>query len=156
MSDFFSVSESEISGLKDKVAIITGGSFGIGFATAKLFLSKGAQVVIADLRPPKEELPGSLFLQTDVTKWRDLKALFKQTLDIHRRIDIVFANAGVAPRETFVELMEEGGELVEPNRMTLDVNLTAATNTVALGIHYMKKQKSGGSIVMTSSAVGMI
>jgi hypothetical protein len=59
---------------------------------------------------------------------------------------------GIGPRADYVSLAEDSkGDLVEPTHETLNVNLIACMNTVSLGIHYMKKQEKGGSIVMTAS-----
>lgn len=55
------ISRAELSSLANKVAIITGGGSGIGLATAQLFAEHGAQVVVADLKPPVNPIPSSIF-----------------------------------------------------------------------------------------------
>ncbi|HUH48070.1 MAG TPA: SDR family NAD(P)-dependent oxidoreductase, partial [Arenibacter sp.] len=88
--------------LHNKVAIITGGAGGIGMATAKLFLEEGAKVVIVDIN--KELLEkASFYLDhenlsfcvADVSNADDNKKYVEQTLDVHGKIDIFFANAGI-------------------------------------------------------------
>jgi NAD(P)-dependent dehydrogenase (short-subunit alcohol dehydrogenase family) len=54
----------------------------------------GATVVIADLKPPMEEIFNTIFVKTDVTKWDDLVNVFQETLKRYGRVDVVFANAG--------------------------------------------------------------
>ncbi|KEF53875.1 uncharacterized protein A1O9_10277 [Exophiala aquamarina CBS 119918] len=155
MSAFFDIAEDEIQGLEDMVAIITGGSSGIGFATSELFSSKGSVVIQADLNPPPRTLPRSHYVKTDVTSWKDLTSLFLKVIDDHGKVDVVFANAGVAPRANYLQLAsEDNGDLIEPTTLCLDINLVAVANTVALALHYMQKQESGGSVIMTTSVAG--
>ena len=86
--------------LENKVALITGGSSGIGSATAKRFIAEGALVVIAARR--QEQLDAAVHelghnamgVKTDVSKLTDLDELMGQIRQRHGRLDIVFANAG--------------------------------------------------------------
>ncbi|KIX92344.1 uncharacterized protein Z520_11952 [Fonsecaea multimorphosa CBS 102226] len=157
MAGFFDITEDDIHGLEQKIAIITGGSSGIGFATSEFFSTKGAIVVQADLSPPPRTLPGSLYTKTDVTSWTDLTRLFRRVIDDYGRVDIVFANAGVGPKGDYLDLaIGEDGVPVEPSRLCLEINLMAVANTVALALHYMQKQDAGGNVVMTTSVAGKI
>lgn len=87
--------------LEGKVAIVTGGSNGIGFATAKRFAAEGAQVVITGRR--ERELaeaaqrigPGTLAVVGDVAKLADLDRLVEAVKARHDHVDVLFANAGV-------------------------------------------------------------
>ncbi|KIW97745.1 uncharacterized protein Z519_01329 [Cladophialophora bantiana CBS 173.52] len=154
---YFKVRESELEGLHDKVALITGGSSGIGLATAKLFLNKGAQaVIVADLQRPPEGLGSRAhFVKADVASWKDLVSLFQVTMDRYGRVDIVFANAGVADVTDYVTLKEHEGQLLEPSRRPIEINLFGCQNTVALAVYHMQRQQPpGGSIVMTASGAG--
>ncbi len=87
--------------LKGKIALITGGTTGIGLATAKLFQSEGAQVVITGTNPAtiasaqKELGDAALVVRSDASKLSDIDDLMNQIRAKHGRIDIVFANAGV-------------------------------------------------------------
>lgn len=123
----------------------------------QLLLSLGASVVDADIHPPAESIDPSAaftFHHTDVTSWADLTALFKRTKDLHRRIDHVFANAGISPRTNYLTLeVDDDGELKEPQSPTIEVNMKGAINTAILAIHHMRNQPDpvGGSIVITCS-----
>ena len=90
--------------LQDKVAVVTGGSTGIGFATAKRFLDEGARVVVTgrtqeSLAAAVSELGAPdrvLGVRGDVAKPADLGALYARVKDRFGRIDVLFANAGIA------------------------------------------------------------
>src|SRR5690606_16133464 len=88
--------------LAGKVAIITGGSNGIGRATVELFASEGAKVVIADVADAAgEELAGSLgeaaiYQHTDVSSAEDMQAVVDLAVARFGRLDIMFNNAGVS------------------------------------------------------------
>jgi len=93
------------------------------------------------------------YVKTNVTSWADLSALFKAAKAKHGKIDHVFANAGISGRTTYLdEQVDENGDLLEPTQLVYDINLKGAINTCALAIHYMRRQESGGSIVLTASA----
>src|ERR1700747_7868 len=94
------LTEKEMSKkLKDKIAVITGGTEGIGLATAKLFVKEGAYVFITGRR--QKELDEAVKLigsnvsgvQGDVAKLADLDRLYERISKVKGRIDIVFANA---------------------------------------------------------------
>ncbi|EFQ99830.1 hypothetical protein MGYG_02842 [Nannizzia gypsea CBS 118893] len=150
------ITEESLTGLEDKVVIISGGSAGIGLATTNILLSKGAKVVIGDINePPKEVLNHSniTYLKTDITSWKDLCALFRLAKDKHGRIDHVFCNAGIAGSVDYLdESVDANGDPVEPSRKTFEVDLMGTVNMAKLGVFYMKKQEGGGSIVLNSSA----
>jgi len=88
--------------LQDKVCVITGGSSGIGLATARLFLNEGARVVIAargarGLDAAKRSLGGSVTtVQADVSLPDELKTLMDGVGRSHGQIDVLFANAGIS------------------------------------------------------------
>lgn len=107
-----------------------------------------------DLNPPPFEHEKLAFVKTDVAQWTDLKALFKHTEKLHRRIDHVFANAGISGRADYMaDDLDEHGELLEPSTLTYDINLRGMLNTSYLGFHYMRHQKpAGGSVVVAASA----
>src|SRR5690348_11209993 len=90
--------------LHGKVAIITGGSTGIGQTAALLFAKYGARVVIADINQPDGEATvrriqaaggAALFVTTDVTQATQVAALVHQTVDHFGRLDCAFNNAGI-------------------------------------------------------------
>ncbi|KAK5121997.1 hypothetical protein LTR85_004569 [Meristemomyces frigidus] len=150
----FTIQDNDFASLAGKVVVMTGGSSGIGLATTKLLLDLGASVVSGDINSPPIEHEKLAFIKTDVTKWTDLKALFKRTKELHSRVDHVFANAGISGRADYMaDELDEHGELQEPSTLTLDINLKGVINTAYLGIHYMRHQEpAGGSVVLTASA----
>src|SRR5947209_580587 len=113
--------------LQDKVAIITGGTSGIGRDTAVLFAEAGAKVVIAGRREKEgkqtldmvREAGGEgLFVKTDVSKSADVQALVQKTLDKFGRLDTAFNNAGIEGNwKPIVEQSEEEFDQV------IDINL---------------------------------
>jgi NAD(P)-dependent dehydrogenase (short-subunit alcohol dehydrogenase family) len=134
-----------------------GASSGIGLATVKRLLQHGVKVFASDLNPlPEPEHSTVPFHRTDVTSWNDQRALFKAAKEKYGHIDHVFANAGISGSTALLEDdVDENGDLLPPNLKTLDINLTGCMYTVKLGIHYIKQNASGGSLVLTGSASSM-
>lgn len=142
--------------LQDKVALITGGSSGIGLGTALVFAREGARLAIlgrsleslekaaAQLRKLGAEV---LEIQADVSQADEMKQAVADIDKKWGRLDIVFANAGIngvwAPLE---ELQPEEWE------KTLSINLTGTYNTIRSCLPMLKKQ--GGSVIITSSVNG--
>lgn len=102
--------------LNGKIAIITGGNSGIGYATAKLFCEEGAKVVIASRRDEKNNeivkelsaLGGEIIsVQADVSKMEDCKRIVETTIEKYGHIDILVNNAGMADRHMPVTLCSE-------------------------------------------------
>src|SRR5262249_13200811 len=99
--------------LEGKIAVITGGNGGIGFATAKQFVEEGAYVFITGRREPETaaavtEIGSNVTgVQGDVSNLGDLDRLFAQIKREKGRLDIVFANAGVAKFAPLGEITEE-------------------------------------------------
>ncbi|KAF2502316.1 putative oxidoreductase,short chain dehydrogenase [Lophium mytilinum] len=157
------IKKSDLVGLKGKVVVITvrvcshscyttGGSSGIGLATAQLLLSLGAQVVVGDTNAPPEALHAT-FLKTDVRVWADQVALFNKAIETHGVIDHVFANAGVAKTTSLIDdELDSNGNLKAPDLITYNVNLIGCMYTTRLGVFHLKKNPKGGSIVVTGSA----
>jgi NAD(P)-dependent dehydrogenase (short-subunit alcohol dehydrogenase family) len=146
-------------GLKGKVAIVTGGSSGIGRATAVAFAQAGANVVVAARRTQAGEetvqhLKASggegFFIQTDVTKAADIEALIDRTLDTYDRLDCVFNNAGTGKASPLVELSEQGWDF------ELDVNLKAVWLSMKYEIPAILKSGGGAIVNMASQGGGVI
>ncbi len=92
-----------MSRLHNKVAVVTGGSSGIGLATARRFIADGAQVVVTGRN--QEALDAAVAelgdrasgIRGDVANLEDLDRLFAQVREQFGRVDVLFANAGIAP-----------------------------------------------------------
>ncbi len=102
-----------MSKLTNKVAVVTGGSSGIGFATAQRFIADGAQVVITGrnqgaLDTAVTELGDrATGIHGDVANLEDLERLFAQVQEQFGRVDVLFANAGIAPLGPFEAVTQE-------------------------------------------------
>lgn len=153
--------------LKGSTVIITGGCSGIGYTVAKLLHSNGCNIVAGDLKPPADyHEPSSIFASSpstaiyqhcDIRQWKSLLALFDVAKTTFGRIDIVCPNAGVNDvGDSFFSEQNVGqvGGLREPNLFTLDVNVKGTAYTVMAGVHYMRGNEKGGSIIMTASMAG--
>ncbi len=134
--------------LKNKVAVITGGNSGIGFATAKLFLEEGAKVIITGRRKEavsdaiKEISGGVIGITSDSSKISDIDDLYNQIDNLYGKIDILFLNAGVA---TF-EPLEQVSETTYDYQM--NTNLKGLFFNVQKALPLLKE---GASIIFTTS-----
>ncbi|HWA34962.1 MAG TPA: SDR family oxidoreductase [Cyclobacteriaceae bacterium] len=141
---------------KDKVALVTGGSFGIGKATAIAFAERGANVVVADWIEDKEVIGAlnkaggkSLFVKCDVSKAEDVKALIEKTIAAFGRLDYAFNNAGIEGLQAQVhEYTEAEWE------KTINVNLKGVFLCMKYEIPQMLGKK--GVIINCASIAGMI
>ncbi|WP_339840089.1 SDR family oxidoreductase [uncultured Maribacter sp.] len=140
--------------LKDKVAVITGGTGGIGLATANLFLEQGAKVVLVDNNKEAiEESRAKLnhknvsYFQADVSKKEDTIKFLNHSLKTFGKIDIFFANAGIEGVSSPIEAYPE--DIFDK---VVSVNLKG----VWLGCQYIiPKMEEGGSVIITSSVAGL-
>jgi hypothetical protein len=130
-----------------------GASSGIGLATLRRVINHGGKVFASDVNSlPEPEASSVPFLKVDVTSWKEQVAMFKAAEKEYGKIDHVFANAGISQTiSLFEDDVDENGDLLPPKLNTLNVNLIGCMYTVKLGINYLKKSSSGGSIVMTAS-----
>jgi len=140
--------------IKDKVAIITGASMGIGEATARLLYREGAKVVLAarsldKLQTLSKEIPDSLVIQTDMTKESQIKALVKKTVDHFGRVDILVNNAGIGYDST-IENVE-----VKKFSYIFELDLLGVVIAMREVVPFMKKQKAG-IIVNVSSGTALM
>ena len=141
---------------KDKVIIVTGASSGIGLATANLFATLEAKVVMAarsidKLEAIRAEMPvpaNVLCVKTDVTIEDDCKNLVQQTVDKFGRIDILINNAGISMRATFQELD------LNVIRRLMDTNFWGTVYCTKYALPYLLKSK--GSVVGVISTAGHI
>ena len=132
--------------LLNKVAIVTGGTSGIGKATALLFAEQGAQVVITGRRADlgrgvegeiRERGARGVFIEADHTQADDCSRLVERTLAEFGRIDILFNNAGIVTGGTAETTTEEVWN------ETLAINVTAVWRMSKLVIPHMRKQGKG-------------
>ncbi|KAF2750216.1 NAD(P)-binding protein [Sporormia fimetaria CBS 119925] len=151
----FTIPDSNLDAIKDKVVIVTGAASGIGLATVKRVLQHGGKVFASDVNDmPEPEKSQVSFMNVDVTSWKEQLDMFKAAQEKFGKIHHVFANAvGIGPTCTLLENeVDENGDLLPPRLKTFDVNLTGVVYTVKLGIHYIQKHSEGGSIVMTATS----
>ena len=134
--------------LQGKVAVVTGGTTGIGFAAAQLFVEEGAYVFITGRR--QKELDEAVKaigdnvtgVQGDVSKLADLDRLYETVAAQGRQIDVVFANAGLGEFATLGNVTEEHFDRL------FDINVKGALFTVQKALPLLK---DGGSIILSGS-----
>ncbi|WP_314584332.1 SDR family oxidoreductase [Paenibacillus terrigena] len=143
--------------LDSRVAIVTGGASGIGYATAEMLAEFGANVMLLDINEQlgeqaaakiRENGGQAKFYRCNVTSGEDCQQVVDQIKSDFGRIDILFNNAGVIRRKTVVELEEKDWDLV------MDVSLKGAYLLSKYAIPVMAAG-GGGSIVNTGSGWGL-
>lgn len=141
--------------LNGKVAVITGGTSGIGARTAEVFVEQGALVVIAGRSIERGEAlsarlgDSALFVSTDVSKESEVKNLVEQTVDHFGRLDCLFNNAG-APGP--------GGPIESTPWDEYADCMNVLVGSVVMGIKHatpVMKRQGSGSIITTASVAGM-
>jgi NAD(P)-dependent dehydrogenase (short-subunit alcohol dehydrogenase family) len=136
--------------LKHKVAVVTGGSSGIGLGIAKRFAAEGAKVVItgrskANLDKAVAEIGhGTLGIQGDVSQLQDLDRIFETVHEKLGRIDILIANAGAYVVGSLAEFTEDMFDRLS------DINFKGTFFTVQKALPVLK---DGASVVLVSSTV---
>lgn len=145
--------------LKDKIALVTGGTAGIGKAIALKFAEQGAHVIIfggnADRGSEVVQAINALthqeraeFYQVDASKKSQVDAAVKSILDKHSNVDILVNNAGISKDQLFLKMSETDWDTI------LDVNLKSCYNLIHSLTRSMLKARSG-CIINMSSVVGL-
>ncbi len=140
----------------DKVALITGGSRGIGGAAARLFAEFAADVAInyyankSEAEKVKADIEKMgrkcLIVKADVGVRHDCESLVKATIDEFGKLDILINNAGIWTEAAIEDMTDE---ILD---RTIDINLKGCFYTTSAAVPYMKKQKSGNIIFVSSTA----
>ncbi len=146
--------------LKNKVAIITGGSSGIGKETAILFAKEGAKVVIADINDAegiktveliKSTRGEAVFIRTDVSKDEDCEKMVDFAEKAFGHLDIIFNNAGI--------MHSEDGDAISTEESIWDLTMSINVKGVFFGCKYAipaLRRAGGGSIINTASFVALL
>ena len=139
--------------LDDKVAIITGGSRGIGFETARIFNENGAKVVITSknsqtLKKASKKLGNVVAIPGDVRRGKDVKKVIETTIKKFGRLDILVNNAGIFPKIKQTHKISE-----KEWKDVIDVNLNGQFRFTKFAIPYLKK--TSGNIINVSSDAGL-
>jgi NAD(P)-dependent dehydrogenase (short-subunit alcohol dehydrogenase family) len=145
--------------LNQKVAIITGGSSGIGRATAVALAKEGVKVVVAARRAKegeetvhlvKEAGSDGIFVKTDVANEDDVRSLVEKTVKTYNRLDYAFNNAGIG--ETTTPLVEQKSNVFD---QIMNVNVKGVWLCMKYEIPQMIRS-GGGAIVNMSSGAGLM
>jgi acetoacetyl-CoA reductase len=149
--------QTNLKPLDGKVAIVTGGSRGIGAAIAKELARNGAQVVInyqsrtdsaeAVVKEIEEDGGASCALKADVSDLNDIQNLLHEVITRFGKVDILVNNAGITKDRSFRNLSEEDWNEV------INVNLNSIYHTTSAVINHMLEKKSG-RIINISSIIG--
>jgi NADP-dependent 3-hydroxy acid dehydrogenase YdfG len=139
--------------IKDKVVVITGASSGLGEAAARRLASDGAKLVLGARRIERLQalarelsLGNEAAIETDVSRFAEVKNLVDRAAQMHGRVDVIINNAGLMPQSLLESLKIE-----EWDRM-IDVNIKGVLYGIAAVLPHMKQQKSGHIINVASVA----
>jgi NAD(P)-dependent dehydrogenase (short-subunit alcohol dehydrogenase family) len=145
--------------LEDKVALVTGGTSGIGKATALAFSAAGAKVVFSGRRKPEGEDIANLirnsgaeclFVRSDVASETDVRSLIQKTVESYGRLDIAFNNAGLEG-----SLKPLHAQSIEDFDLLMAINVRGMFLCMKYEIQQMLTQGSG-VIINNSSTVGLV
>ncbi len=139
--------------LSEKIALVTGGSRGIGFATAKILSENGATVIITAknserLKKATLEIPNSIGIVADIRNKDDVKNVINKIIEKFGKLDILVNNAGIFPKIKQLHEIDE-----DDWNEVLDVNLTGQFRFTKEAIPHL--QKTSGTIINISSDAGL-
>ncbi len=141
--------------IKDQVVIVTGSGRGIGRATAELFAAQGAKIVISDMdqdvcNQAASEIAAlgveTLGVVCNITNREQVDAMMQKVIDKFGRIDCLVNNAGITKDGMFLRMKPEQWQFI------IDVNLTGTYNCAHAAIQFMRKEKKGTIINLSSIA----
>ncbi|QFT60876.1 Levodione reductase (plasmid) [Sulfitobacter sp. THAF37] len=156
---------NQIFDVAGKVIVVTGAASGIGYAIAEAMADNDATVVLSDVDGPGLEAAAAQLSARggevttallDVSDRQAVEGVMAEVVDRHKRLDVVFANAGVTGGRGYA--MPEGeieNASMDAWRTCMAINLDGAFGTMAAAARHMKSQKSG-SIVVTTSIAALI
>ena len=145
--------------LNDQIAVVTGGTRGIGYAIVQKFLEQGATVILFGSRQSSAEAAIAKLhsenpeysvtgLAPDITDLTSVEQTFSQIVKEHKRIDILVNNAGISARDSLYDYSEADFDKI------MDLNVKAVWNCTKAVAPYMRDQGSG-CIINTSSMVSL-
>ena len=145
--------------LKDKVAIVTGGSQGIGEAVSRAYAREGAKVAVVNYRNPElgEKVAGEIVqaggaavaIRCDVSKKSEVDSLIRSVADRFGTVDILMANAGIMINKPIEKYSEDEWDLM------IDVNLKGSFLAAQAVVPLMKERKCG-KIIFVASIAGTV
>lgn len=137
----------------NKIAVVTGGSGGIGSAICRRLSSEGAHVVICDLNENAsqtlaKEIGNASVETVDISKGEDARSMIERVVDQHGQLDVLCNNAGINRRGALMELSEDDWDA------TFAINITSMFHLCQAAIPHMISA-GGGAIVNTASQWGL-
>jgi NAD(P)-dependent dehydrogenase (short-subunit alcohol dehydrogenase family) len=134
--------------LSERVALVTGGTRGVGAGIARAFLEAGARVVVCARRPPEKPDDGTDFLPVDLRDPEATAAALRRIGEEYGRLDILVNNAGGSPHRLLGD-----ADAVRHARV-VELNLIAPLNASLAAYELMHRQQHGGAVIMIGSVSG--
>ncbi|KAI8931833.1 hypothetical protein NX059_011469 [Plenodomus lindquistii] len=161
----FTEISKDLSTLKGKTVVLTGGASGIGAAIVKLAANSGAHVVFGDLNVDLGQQvaaeTGAIFVRGDASKYADLLGLFQEAYEKFGAVDHAIANAGIfEPRQDFFDAALDLESVKEaPSTLVYDINIRGTTYFSRIASVYLRqnrKSEDNKSLTLISSTAGLL